>query len=148
MSVSSLHSHATEISRPRLKPKLLSKAHILFCLQTCLLLLLSLQPQILRKKCLLFCHQTCLLLLVLLCLSLQPQFLRYTRLLFCLQTCLLLGLILQPHLLSNECLLFSHQPCTFFCSIPCRFDITRGSSLVVTHRTADVQVTSDRQDTP
>ena len=34
------------------------------------------------------------------------------------------------------------------CSIPCSFDITRGSSLVVTHRTADVQITSDIPDTP
>ena len=33
-------------------------------------------------------------------------------------------------------------------SVPCSFDTNRGSSLVVTHRTADVQVTSDRQDTP
>ena len=29
------------------------------------------------------------------------------------------------------------------CSMPCKFDITRGSSLVVTHRTEEVQVTSD-----
>ena len=34
------------------------------------------------------------------------------------------------------------------CSIPCSFDITRGSSIVVTHRTADVRVTPDRLGTP
>ena len=33
-------------------------------------------------------------------------------------------------------------------SIPCSFDINRGSFLVVTHRTADVRVTSDRPGTP
>ena len=30
------------------------------------------------------------------------------------------------------------------CSIPCNLDIDRGSSLAVTHRTADVRVTSER----
>ena len=34
------------------------------------------------------------------------------------------------------------------CSITCSFDITIGSSLVVTHRTADVRVTSRRTGTP
>ena len=34
------------------------------------------------------------------------------------------------------------------CSIPCSFDITRDSSLVVNHRTEDVWVTSDRPGTP
>ena len=33
-------------------------------------------------------------------------------------------------------------------SIPFSFDITRGSSLVVTHRTADVRVMLDRPGTP
>ena len=37
---------------------------------------------------------------------------------------------------------------TWMCSIPCSFDITRGSSLVVNHRTADVQLMSDRLGTP
>ena len=34
------------------------------------------------------------------------------------------------------------------CSIPCSIDITRGSSLVVNHRTEYVRVTSDRPDSP
>ena len=34
------------------------------------------------------------------------------------------------------------------CSIPASLDITRGSSLVVTHGTADVRVMSDRSGTP
>ena len=34
------------------------------------------------------------------------------------------------------------------CIIPCSFDITRGSSLVVTHRTAGFRVTLDRPGTP
>ena len=34
------------------------------------------------------------------------------------------------------------------CSILCSFEITRGSFLVVTHRTSDVQVTPDRPGTP
>ena len=34
------------------------------------------------------------------------------------------------------------------CSIPCIFDITRGSSIVVTYSTADVRVTSDRPGNP
>ena len=34
------------------------------------------------------------------------------------------------------------------CSIPFSFDITRGSSLVVTHRTLDVRVTTDRPGSP
>ena len=34
------------------------------------------------------------------------------------------------------------------CTIPCRLDINRGSSLVVTHRTVDVRVTPDRPGTP
>ena len=33
------------------------------------------------------------------------------------------------------------------CSIPCSFDNTRDSSIVVTHCTADVQVTPDRPGT-
>ena len=33
-------------------------------------------------------------------------------------------------------------------SIPCSFDINRGSSLVVTHRTTDVRVTSGRTVAP
>ena len=37
---------------------------------------------------------------------------------------------------------------TRHCSILCSFDITRGSSLVFTHRTEDVRVTSDRPGTP
>ena len=35
-----------------------------------------------------------------------------------------------------------------YCSIPCSFDITIGSSLLVTHCTSDDQVTSDIPDTP
>ena len=33
------------------------------------------------------------------------------------------------------------------CSLTCNFDITRGGSLVVTDRTADVRVTLDRPST-
>ena len=40
------------------------------------------------------------------------------------------------------------ETCPWLCSIPRSFDITRGSSLVVNHRTADVWVTSDRPGTP
>ena len=36
----------------------------------------------------------------------------------------------------------------YSCSILCSFDINRGSSLVVTHSTADVRLTSDRPGTP
>ena len=35
----------------------------------------------------------------------------------------------------------------FYCSVPCSLDITKGSSLVVTHRTSDVRITSDRPGT-
>ena len=42
LSVSSLHSRATETSSLSLYPQFLSKACLLFCLQTCLLRLLGL----------------------------------------------------------------------------------------------------------
>ena len=34
------------------------------------------------------------------------------------------------------------------CSIPCSFDTVRGRSLAFNHRTADVQLMSDRPSTP
>ena len=110
LSVSSIHSRATETSSLILQPQFFSKARLLFYLQMCLLLLLILLPQFLRKERLLFCLQTFLRL----CLSLQPQLLSNTCLIFWIQMCLLFCLGLHPHLLSNARLLFSHQLCKFF----------------------------------
>ena len=82
LSVSSLHSRYTETSSFSLQPQLLSNAHLLFRLQTCLIFLLSLHPHFLRNSRLLFIHQLWTFFL----LSLYPCF------------------------FSNACLLFIYQP--------------------------------------